>query len=391
MKKIILILFFVNINFLWAEAVIDGNNLIARLLNIKLDDGSKSGINNISYKCTGGTSYDGKTGEDFDGSFVIKNGCTKLTFFIGNNIILNEINLPDLDNSDYELFITDLAGASRTNSDDPKTINIARLLYSLDSDENLNNNITIDDSNLRSEDDFTFSSTTNPAILETTLQKQYSTRELLSQRCAINHIEKVLRSYNYNIDTEPPCKPKLGYDLKATSNNTTYVELLGEEYTKIYLNGLYTGFKMDQDGVFAEFKLSTPIELNSYDEFSFTLVDSKGLVSDPTSIKIFNDPDQPILNGFSTTEILSGSNTIDINVTDTSKDHNLTDFPKLTLKYEIFDNNVSGHSSYFEFDQSTGEISVKNSPASGTYYLKIKISDQVLHYVESNLTITYTP
>jgi hypothetical protein len=395
MRKIILFFLIISLNHIFASVTVVAGDKKIRLANLKINT-VINGVNNIHYRCINPNNlYSGVTGEHGDGIFIVKTECAGLEFSLNNNVILNAnfqtANLDDNDN----IFITQLAGTTQNDTANTKARQIARVLLTLDDDLNPKNNIDINSTSIDSTS-YSFSNSLNETELQNIVTDQYPTRTLVDELCAVVHMERVLRSHGVSIDTVPPCKPELAYELNATSNNLTYVELLGEENTNIYLNGVDTGYDMDENGLFEEFELNTRIQLNSYDEFNLTLVDSKGPshpqgVSEVNSIKIFNDPDQPILNNFSTTEVLSGAGTIDLNVSDTSKDHNLSDFPALTLKYEIFDNNVSGHSNYFDFNQSTGQIYATNNPSAGTYHIKIKISDQVLHYIESNLSITYTP
>jgi hypothetical protein len=400
MKKIIIILFFLNINFVFAVYTKQVGDKKAIFVNM-----SDNGINNVSYYCSGGASnIDGKTGVyrensktiHKDGVFIFNTGCTPITFSIkgdtGDEIILGRVPTNSLDGSseDYKLFITELAGTSRTNSSHKGAINIARLLYSLDINENIKDNIDIDSSKIDNSlglIDNTIDEDTSPDDLNDTVKKQFPGRSLLSELCVQVHMERALRDNGYTtVDTVPPCRPELVFDLNATSNSVTYIELSGEENTNIHLNGVDTGYDMDEDGNFAEFQLSTPIELNSYDQFNFTLVDSRGRRSAVNEVKIFNDPDQPHFNNLPLTLNLNTNPTLDLNVSDTSKDHNLSDFPKLSLQYEVLDNNVSGHKNNFTINDN-GILSAISGIAAGTYYIKIKVTDEVLHYVEANLTI----
>jgi hypothetical protein len=407
MKKYIIFLFLFSINFVYATVTATPDDKKGYLVNM-----NTNGINNVSYSalgCNGIGSYSGKTGTyisnsttvNEDGVFIYKVGCESITFFIksdngAHEIKLSQIETVTLDNSDYKLTYTELAGAQRTATNDDKAKKIARLLLSLDNDSNPKNAIDVNSSNINNSIDFT-PTLANIDIeeLNNTIKAQYgNTRHIIDELCAVVHMERALRSRGHSIDTVPPCKPELAFDLNATSNNTTYVELIGEENTKIYLNGVDTGLMLDENGVYEEFRLSTQIELNSYDEFNLSLVDSKGVsdpkgVSEVNSIRLFNDPDQPNFNNLPASVNAISTNVIDLNVSDTSKDHGLSDFPALSLKYEIFDNNGSSDSNYFTVEESTGILQFKDfgTAPNKTYYIKIKVTDEVLHYVETNLTI----
>jgi hypothetical protein len=401
MIKFYILFFLVCTNFLFAVVIKQVGDKKAIFVNM-----SDNGINNVSYYCNGEKRniIDGKTGVytensktiNEDGAFIFNTGCTPITFSIkgdtGDEIILGRVPTNSLDGSseDYKLFITELAGTSRTNSSHKGAINIARLLYSLDINENIKDNIDIDSSEIDNSlglIDSTIDEDTSAVDLNDTVNKQFPGRTLLSELCVQVHMERALRDNGYTtVDTVPPCRPELVFDLNATSNSVTYIELSGEENTNIHLNGVDTGYDMDEDGNFAEFQLSTPIELNSYDQFNFTLVDSRGRRSAVNEVKIFNDPDQPHFNNLPLTLNLNANPTLDLNVSDTSKDHNLSDFPKLSLQYEVLDNNVSGHKNNFTINEN-GILSAVGSIGAGTYYIKIKVTDEVLHYVEANLTI----
>jgi hypothetical protein len=401
MIKFYILFFLVCTNFLFAVVIKQVGDKKAIFVNM-----SDNGINNVSYYCNGEKRniIDGKTGVytensktiNEDGAFIFNTGCTPITFSIkgdtGDEIILGRVPTNSLDGNseDYKLFITELAGTSRTNSSHKGAINIARLLYSLDINENIKDNIDIDSSEIDNSlglIDSTIDEDTSAVDLNDTVNKQFPGRTLLSELCVQVHMERALRDNGYTtVDTVPPCRPELVFDLNATSNSVTYIELSGEENTNIHLNGVDTGYDMDEDGNFAEFQLSTPIELNSYDQFNFTLVDSRGRRSAVNEVKIFNDPDQPHFNNLPLTLNLNTNPTLDLNVSDTSKDHNLSDFPKLSLQYEVLDNNVSGHKNNFTINEN-GILSAVGGINSGTYYIKIKVTDEVLHYVEANLTI----
>jgi hypothetical protein len=397
MRKIFFIVLFFLSDILFASVSKTAGDKKGYLVNM-----NNNGINNIQYSCRDhkNITHQGSTGKYLDNStevledgvFLFKVGCLLIKFSLqsadqNHEIILAEVTTSELDNSDYKLTFTELAGTQRTNTSNLKARNIARLLLSLDSDNNPKNNIDINTSDINNSYDFT-SGTVHIEDLNNTIKAQYPTQNkyLTSELCAVVHMERALRSRGYDTDTVPPCMPQLAYDLNATSNNQTFIELIGEENTNIYLNGIDTGYDLDENGNFAEFELSTPIELNSFDQFNFSLVDATGKQSAINEVKLFNDPDQPHFNNLPLTLNLNANPTLDLNVSDTSKDHNLSDFPKLSLQYEVLDNNVSGHKNNFTINEN-GILSAVGSIGAGTYYIKIKVTDEVLHYVEANLTI----
>ncbi|MCK5294344.1 MAG: hypothetical protein KAJ49_06815, partial [Arcobacteraceae bacterium] len=64
---------------------------------------------------------------------------------------------------------------------------------------------------------------------------------------------------------------------------------------------------------------------------------------------------------------------LDINASDNSLDNNIS------INYEVNDTK-------FEID-TTGNLHFKNNATIGTYKIKVRVIDQVLHWDESNLTI----
>lgn len=95
-----------------------------------------SAIENANYDCVADAEFNKKTGAD--GAFTCRN-MNQVRFRIGN-VILGEItSLPE----DRFVFPQDLAGLERNNLTDPKVIAMARLLQTLDEDNNVSNGLKI--------------------------------------------------------------------------------------------------------------------------------------------------------------------------------------------------------------------------------------------------------
>jgi len=93
--------------------------------------------------------------------------------------------------------------------------------------------------------------------------------------------------------------------------------------------------------------------------------------SEPLNLSIYNDTDQPLINDLNSTLTINSGGTIDLNITDSSINHNLS------MIYEVNNTNFT-----------INKNGLKAPSTTGTYHIKIKIKDQVLHYAEQNLTIT---
>jgi hypothetical protein len=335
-------------------------------------------INGVDYSCTDGTSYSGVTGDyGEEGSFRINGDCNEIKFTINNKITIGSIKTKDI-NKDYNVFITDLVGVDRDDTNNETVVNIIRTLQSLDDDFNYFDGINISSTtsnNIDNSVDLSYS------LSDTDLQNivddaNLTNRTIISQLCALVHFEQTLNKYGISVDTVPPCKPKLAYDINATSNKITYIELLGEKNSKIFLDGTDTNLTLDKDGRLLEFKLLTPITQNRINQFSISYKDDKNQESTPLVLDIFTDTDQPSLNNFpSTVTINTGDRDIlDINVTDKSLDNGLE------MIYDVNDSRFNINSS--------GHLSFKEDSTAGTYNINMEVKDQVYHQIDCNLTIT---
>lgn len=376
----LLILFIISNSILFAgEASISGTIKTAYFLDSKIS-GVHYQCNNSEILKTTGT----------DGSFTYDNTCSEIIFTLNNKVILGRIDVAKIP-SDYKVYVTDLAGTSRTDTTNTYVKNLARLLQSLDSDENPKNGITINNTNTTLS--AMISQFTSTSTLESIVQQKYPARALISEICAIVHLEEVLKDDGFYVDTVPPCKPRLALDINITSNDKSYVELIGERNSKIYLNGVNTNLTLDSDGRHYDFELNTPAKRGIKDPFNITFKDSTGKESDPLLLSILKDTDQPSFtikdmnNTIKDNNITINSSTIDGNISkiSTTDDSINSNIP---VSYEVLGDDKDFFSPITTTEYANGILKFKSiPPSSRTYNIKIKIKDKANHYDERDFRI----
>jgi hypothetical protein len=381
LKKIILITFLQIIitSLLLADVTVIGTTKTAYFIDSK--------VSGLHYQCNNEGIL--KT-TGVDGSFTYDNTCSEITFTLNNKVTLGKILVEDIPANDYKVYVTDLAGTSRTDTTNTYVKNLARLLQSLDSDENPKNGIAINDTNTTLS--AMISQFTTTSTLESIVQQTYPTRTLVSETCAIVHLEEVLKDDGFYIDTVAPCKPKLALDINATSNDTSYIELIGERNSTIYLNGANTNLTLDSDGRYYEFELNTTIQRGTFDDFNITFVDATGKISEPLNLHIFNDTDQPFITNFPTQTITTTitSQGIDFNTTDDSITNGLTVSYEVlgadSSEFEITDKGVFTASNGTKYQIWTLTL-VSGATTARPLSIQIKVKDKTNHYDIKSLTI----
>jgi len=344
-----------------------------------------SKVSGLHYQCNNGGVLK-TTGTD--GSFTYDNTCSEITFTLNNKVTLGKILVTKI--LDEKVYITDLAGISRTDTNNTYVKNIARILQSLDSDENPKNGISLTTTNIT--DFVSINANTTANTLQSILQRQYPTRTLISEVCAIVHLEEVLKDDGFYIDTVAPCKPKLALDINATSNDTSYIELIGERNSTIYLNGNNTNLTLDSDGRYYEFELNTTIQRGTFDDFNITFIDATGKISEPLSLHILNDTDQPFITNFPTQTITTTitSQGIDFNTTDDSITNGLTvSYEVLGIdssEFEITDKGISIATNGTKYQIWTLNL-VSGATTTRPLSIQIKVKDKANHYDIKSLTI----
>jgi len=355
---------------LFADVTVIGTTKTAYFLDSK--------ISGVHYQCNNSGIL--KT-TGVDGGFTYDNTCTEIAFTLNNKVILGRINVAKIP-SDNKLYVTDLAGTSRIDTTNTYVKNLARLLQSLDSDENPKNGITLNDTNITLPT--TISQFTTTTTLENIIQQKYPTRTLVSEICALVHLEEVLKDDGFYVDTVPPCKPKLALDINATSNDRSYIELIGERNSTIYLNGANTNLRLDSDGQYYEFELNTTIRRGTFDDFNITFVDATGKESEPLALHILNDTDQPIITNIPTDNNITVTHPSTTVFTFTASDDTITN--DIPVSYEIlgtdkdlFTITTSGN--------ANGILTFKSASTVGVYHITIKAIDKANHYDTNDLNI----
>ncbi len=334
-------------------------------------------ISGVHYQCNSGTLQT----IDSIGKVIFDNTCSEITFSLNNKVILGKIAVQNLPNSDDKLFITDLFGTSRIDTNSVHVRNVARLLQSLDDDQNPLNGINLITSQINSSNDINLSVWQSDTKLQSIAHQQYAGRDIISDLCAVVHLEESLKDSGFYVDTTPPCVPKLAYDILATSNNKTYIELEGERNSTIWLNGANTTMQLDQDGKFYDFELNTTIRIGKFNSFDIIFADATGKKSDPYILNIFSDTDQPLFTS------LPSDNNITI-IAPTKNVHTFTVsddsiiFGKLTLKFEV----LGIHKGLFAIDNN-GKLEFVDDSKQGTYPIQIKVKDEANHYDIKDLNI----
>jgi len=364
-------------------------------------------VKNLFYKGTQGVDCPTPTGvTDEEGAFYLDTRCLQYTFYIDTHF---EIGIGSITTSKVQqlstshsnkniIFLTDLVGVDTEDSTNPSAIKLTQLFMSFDNDLNPNNGIDLNTSNITSLSTQDNISDYSTSYLQTLLEEQFGSnsssstyRTLFSTQCATSYLEYILNNnpfvtYTNPIDTVGPCTPTLAYTQLATSNNTTYVEVLGEAGSEIVLNGVKTGKILTSrgsdlypTGIYEALELDTSIVYNTFDEFNISLIDAKNQLSeDQLEIKIFNDTDQPYFGDISTNITLnsnSAQNIIDLNISDSSKDNGIP------LIYEINDTR-------FDFNETNEILSYPGGLNSGTYSIKLKVKDEAWHREEKVFNIT---
>lgn len=353
-----------------------------------LIDANVSGVEYEGINCEEPVS--GITGSDDNksGVFVFNYSCESLEFKIGG-VTLGDILVTDINTTDYKVFITDLADKDRNDTNNSSVKNIVRLLQTLDDDEYPFNGIFITkqmrDKVVHTETMKLENENYSETDLANILVKNDINRTLVTSIKALVHFEDTLRDNGVVVDTVPPYQPYIESLPKATKNDKTYLEIHGEKNAYVYLNGVTTNQRLDDNGTLEELELDTNITIyprNTFVEYNLTLVDDQNRSSEPLEIRLFMDTQEPsidnlVSNAVNAKTITAPSKYImDFEVTDNSLDFNLS------LTYEI----LGEHKDYFRFVSSA--LYFIEEPTAGVYNIGIKVIDEAKHEDDANLTIT---
>ena len=345
-------------------------------------------VKNLYYETSGGancTSSQGYTDEN--GGFELDKTCNVYDFYLTGEkkiglISISTIAIQELAN-DHDgkniIFMTNLVGASTTNTSNSSAIKLLQLFMSLDDDYNPNNGINLSIDNIISsttyDDIFSFTQ----SELQNLVDEQFGNdqRELYTEQCTQSYLEYILRTNpfkTYDISTIGPCDPILPYEQLATSSNETYIEIWGETGSEIVLNGIPTGkflYLRDEtkfpNGYYEEFQIDTSIVYNDFDDYNITLRTDDGSSASSVDIRMFNDTDQPYFGDINSTITTLSNPLIDLNITDSSKDNGLS------LTYDIND-------SRFSIDPDTEIITYNENFTSGTNItFTLNVRDEAWH------------
>ncbi|MDD2698649.1 MAG: cadherin repeat domain-containing protein [Arcobacteraceae bacterium] len=163
----------------------------------------------IEYRC--GDTINGITGDTGEsGGFKYKSDCV-VEFSIGK-IYLGDIN-GTLLKPELVVYPTNILGIATKDTNNSKVLNLARLLQSLDSDNNLTNGILVDSSTRTilsgitvNEFDLTKDSVVT-SDLTNVLSKVFPTRTLKTTTEALNHLNSTLISEGFSFSSINPLTP----------------------------------------------------------------------------------------------------------------------------------------------------------------------------------------
>ncbi|RLA83887.1 MAG: hypothetical protein DRG78_02995 [Epsilonproteobacteria bacterium] len=308
-------------------------------------------ISGITYICSS-SSTTGVTNDN--GTFQYDNNCGDLTFSVGNVIIytIDSLLIP----ADQKLYITDLVGVDRNDTNNSEVISISRFLQSLDDDGNPYDGITITTDVIVSlEDvsvDLNFVNNPFPTIDEINTTIESLGKTLISADDAKAHMTYTLNSdLSLDIDSPPPPAPILTITPSMTNENNTTVEVNGQPETSIYINGSDSNIDIPVTS-----KINIGLDTSGADgqmDFNITLIDDTLQQSNPLLFSILKDTILPSISTNSTISITEGNTTaVDINATDTN-----------TLTYSLTGTDVDA----FDINSTTGLVTFKISPTDYEY------------------------
>jgi len=379
----------------YASTKILSNKMVGSLVD--------ANVSGVQYEC----SNDNISGiTDKNGYFYFSKNCSVLSFKLGNTILasIDTQNIP-LDNT---LYITDLVGVDRNDSNNTKVINIIRLLQTFDIDDNPHNGIQISQKTRDNISNYYIQEVkdiTSEQELQNILSDANYSRTLISTTKALSHFEQTLRANNINIDTVAPYLPELGLQqftldsgkvlLKKDGNITIIassldkltIRLYAEQNSSIAINNTNTNIIMpvlkDQHSYIDNLDLNTSQLASQYVQYNITATDNTGKVSTPLQLRILKDINRPDFNISATEFNVTIPNTfitdinsidVDINTTDTDCDN--------LIVYEV----VSDNKNLFDIN-SSGVLQFKTNDTPKDYNVTIRITDFARHFKEQTLLI----
>jgi hypothetical protein len=316
----------------------------------------------IDYACSN-SSTNGTTNEN--GTFQYDVNCDTITFSIGGVTVYSTTSVP----SDEKLYITDLVGVVRTDTNNSTVLNISRFLQSLDDNNNPYDGINITNDVKISLNSATLDLSANPTVtdLNTTLTNLGKT--LISESDAVAHFTYTLNSdLSLDIDSPPPPAPVLTSTPLFTNTNLTSIEINGQPATKIFINGIDTNITIPITS-----KILYALDTSSADgllDFNITLRDDNLQDSIGLLFSITKDIISPIITGNN-----------DINLNENIQEViNIIASDINALAYSLTGSDVS----LFKINSSSGEISFL-SPGGGDYEFPLDQNQDNIYYITVNV------
>lgn len=265
----------------------------------------------IDYSCSG-SSTTGTTNEN--GTFDYDSSCGTLTFTIGGVTLYSKDSA--LIPSDKRLYITDLVGVERTDTNNSKVLALSRFIQSLDDNNNPYDGIKINPDVKISLANSTIDFLTNPSIADLNNTIVNLGRTLVSENDAKAHFTYTLNNdLSLEIEGPPPPAPILTITPTITNQNSVTVEVNGQPQTTIFVNGITTNTTIP---VTSKIEITLPLSgADGEYDFNISLQDNAHQIGNPKLFTIHKDTIAPILSGAS--DINVSENTIvmvDINAND---------------------------------------------------------------------------
>jgi len=361
-----------------------------------------STIEGVNYTCQNNTNINSYTTSK--GIFSYPNDCGTLIFKLGT-LELAKIDLRYMPN-DNKLYITDLVGVNRDDTNNQKVSNLSRVFQSLDNNLNSHDGIKID-----------FVRSNNISNLYTKVLKDFnnendlksilvdagiSSNNLVSINYALVHLENKLRKDGIYVDTQKPFLPQIdksNYILQDTNkklfkeiNNTITIASSGADIKIFAEANTYLIVKDKNDTLIIDNKIvpdlviKHSVSTNNLDigEYNITSKDNTNKISDILNLNIIKDVNVPRFDLNDTYDyniskdapyILDINSTdIDINTTDSDVD-GFVIYDVISSNKDIFDINSSGY------------LMFKNTPVTGDYNITIRITDFARHDLNKTFNI----
>ena len=336
---------------------------------------SDSRVQGITFTCA---DINGTT--DKDGAFKYSTSCNEITFSLGE-VILGSISRHVCDNKTV-VYPADIFGLDRNETNSTAVTNVLQFLQSLDEDKNPFNGIAISqrtvDKLLNVEFDFRDMNTTESEVKNLVVSK--IGKKFRLRKHAISYYEDTLRKdLNLSLRTTRPA-PAIALDVPASTKEDSVVVIInGLVGSKILLDGVNTTQIFDVNNS-ATITLDTS-GLDGELDFNITISDENNVISDALIITISKDTTaptfMPLVDKVNIDE--NSKFVLDLNATDTH-----------LISFSIAGNDVT----YFDINNSTGEINFKTAPdyeSKSSFDIIVVASDSAQNEASMNLRVSINP